>query len=365
MADLLEQAQLPAATESDTKFDSAASWDSDSSAHDPTEAGNDAVPEVAAPVHEPAVSDSSEPAISQKANESDVPEEPVRNEQGQFVKKPGKGKPRSDPQARVEAATAKEAAAKEDARQAREEAKALAARLAAYEARQAPVSPQPPTAAPPAQAATFPTFDAWMASHPGQDWDAYIRDLTAHQAESRAQAIVNERLAQWQGQQIAQQRQQTIAQRIAEAQTRLPDFEQVIAEGAPRVGEALARRGLQDFPPVMHEAVAESPQIADIRRYFGLHPEDAAQLAAETASLPVTAAPMVRRYLESLVTTAAAPAAPDSAPLARPSLAKPPINRVGGSASATPADPDDLDFGPEYIRLENERERKRSGMGRW
>jgi len=32
---------------------------------------------------------------------------------------------------------------------------------------------------------------------------------------------------------------------------------------------------------------------------------------------------------------------------------------------AQPADPDDLDFGPDYMRIGNERERARKKAGRW
>ncbi len=60
-----------------------------------------------------------------------------RDEAGKFKPK-GKGKPRTDPQARVQAATAKEAAAKEETRLAREEAAALKTKLADLEQRQTP-----------------------------------------------------------------------------------------------------------------------------------------------------------------------------------------------------------------------------------
>lgn len=254
---------------------------------------------------------------------------PAVDEKG---KKPGK--PRNDPIARMQQATAKEAAAKEEARLAREEATALKARLDALEQRT--LQPEPPRQAP---SAKFPTFDEWQTTHPDDTWEDYQDARVEWKLEARDAA----RAAQ---QQVTQYREQ-----LESAKATDPTLVQALKNDPP-------------VSPVMEQAILSSKQSIDIVRYLGTHPEICAQLALESRYTSGDAVPVMRRYLEAQV-TAGAVARPDSAPAVRPSTANPPINRVGGTASATPVDPDDLDFGPEYIRQENAREKKRQEASRW
>jgi hypothetical protein len=271
-----------------------------------------------------------------------------RGEDGKFKAK-GKGKPRSDPQARVEQATSREAAAKEEARLARQEAAELKQRLEALE-RQSRQPETPKPAATPSEKFTYPTYAEALAQNPSLDYDEW-RDAKeeARTDWKLARVNVDDRIQQ---RLEAERAQQAFLGRYESFAQSHPDYDEVVAR-APHV------------PGVMLEAVRSSPRGPEIAYDLGSHPEDCAQLAAELKTLGSDAVPLVRRLLESRLTAAAVPQ-PDSARVVPRSSAAPPVNRVGGSASAAPVDPEDLEFGPDYIRLENAREKqRRAAGGRW
>lgn len=350
----LLETPAPPVSETEAAFDDKAAWGADSEVRQdegqPTFGDLD-TPEP--PAEPPAAAASTEPTET----------EPVRDADGKFTKQPGKSK-RDNPYARMKDATAKEAAAKRELEDARAEAARLKTELEA--ARRPVAAPSPaappapmPAAAPTQPGGTFPTFDSWAAKNPEGTFDDYIR--------AQAQDVFQRQFESYQAQQRAQQRVSTYQQRLKEGYQRLPGLQAFVEDpqASPALDQALAKRGLQRFPPVIAEAVVDSERAPEILHFFGTHPEEAAQLAWDAKDAPVTAAPWMRRFLEATVTAGAAQGTPDSAPAARPSSAKPPINRVGGTASATPIDPDDLEFGPEYLRVENQRERERQKMGRW
>ncbi len=268
---------------------------------------------------------------------------PARDETGKFKGK-GTGKPRTDPIARMQAATQKEADAKREAAEARQEAARLRTELDALK-RPAAAPTNGQSAQPTAQPGkfAFPKFDQWLAQHPDQDWEAY--------QESREEAR-----DQWRDHQhVVQTKLERHAQRLAEAPKKYADWDAVYTAN-----------GNLPTTPTMAQAILDSDRSDDLVYWLVTHPESCTQLAEESRfSDPAAAAVWMRKYLEAQVTAAAVSPSPDSAPSVRPSAAKPPINRVGGTASLTPASPDDLEFGPEYIRRENERERKSREAGRW
>ena len=274
-----------------------------------------------------------------------------RDEKGKF--KPGRGKPRSDPQARVEAATAKEAAAKEDARIAREEAAQLRADLERL--RSLPAQTAQPAESKPSQPARFQflTFDQWLAGNPEGDWDAYqdakldARDSFKSQVQHVTSALESHQ------------------RRLADATNADPAFASALQSGANQIVTGIQRLGLAALPPLLVESIVDSPQSVEILRHLVTHPDVAIQLAVETKDLPASAAPVVRRLLASSLPPPGAVPRADSASVVRPSNARPPINRVGGTASVPPADPDDLEFGPEFLRAENLREKAKREASRW
>lgn len=304
-------------------------WTSDSQ-REAARTGREPAATDEATVPAPVVADEPEPAVA----EEETPTEPAplpRDAAGQFQKR---GKPRSDPQARVEAATRKEAQAKEEARQARAEVERLRAEVERHTAEAARL--RQPVAAPPAEGADLERF--W------QDPLSVARELARREA---ADLYAAQQQAQLERAELA-----SYAQQVTELKQEHPDFDDVVKQ-AP------------DVPGVILLAVRQSQMGARIAYDLGTHPEDTAQLARECAALSIDAVPMVRRLLEARV-TATAGARPDSASSAvRPSAAAPPVNRVGGTASRTPVESEDLEFGPEYIRRENAREKKAREAGRW
>lgn len=287
---------------------------------------------------EPTVDVEAEPAVT-TAEVAEPVTQQARDDKGQFADKPKGGKKRSDPIARMNDATAKEAAAKEDARLAREETGRLRAEL---EQHRRPVeTPKPSIPA----SATFPTFETWVEQHAGSDWPDYLAARADHQFEQRWAAE--------QGKLAQHQRAQTYQGRVQDAKTRYPDWDAVTARPDLKVTAA------------MEAAIVESDKGPDIVYWLATHPEQCTQLAGESHGAdPVVAGQWMRKFLELQVTTGAVPR-PDSASVVRPSSAKPPVNRVGGTATATPVDLEDLEFGPEYIRQGNLAEKKRREAGRW
>ena len=87
-----------------------------------------------------------------------------------------------------------------------------------------------------------------------------------------------------------------------------PDFDQVLTEA-----DTL---GLQ-VSAVMQEAIAESPQAADLVYFLATHPEECTQLAEESQQTPVAAATVMRRLLESRLWPRVLPASNGSGAAAR------------------------------------------------
>lgn len=288
-----------------------------------------------------------EPAAADVAPESETVIPPA-DEAG----KRRSGKPRNDPDARVKAATAKEAAAKEEARLAREEATRVRAELDALRkpATSQPAQPQQPAAQP--DKFTFPKFEQWLAQHPNGDYEDYNdAKLDAREAFRESREAVTRVWNQH-------------GARIDAAIAADPAFKDVIQTQTPVLREALAGVGLGDLPQTLTLAMTTSTQGPQFFRYLLTHPADAAQLARTVGNLPPS--PDAVRLVQHLLTTATtAVALPDSAPVVRPSAAKPPVSRVGGAATATPASADDLEFGPEFMRAMNREDKARKEAGRW
>jgi hypothetical protein len=332
-----------AEVDADAAFAETAAWGADSVTHEALTADPDA-----AAVDETPATDT--PPAEAAPVDDLAAEEP----------KGKKGKPRNDPRARVEQATAREAAAKEEARLARERADRLEAELA--EARKPKPAADPPArptlVTPPQTAAAFAPFDAWLEKNPGKDYDDY--------RDARDEHL---RTSWWQSQQAQFERQgamQAHSQRIKQAIETDPSLPQLITSGTQAIAAELQKVGIPDLPEVIAQALVNSPRSVDAYRYLLTHPAETAQLAldvmADPSASPVVAARLVRRYFDSVTAGAAVP--PDSASVVRPSSARAPINRVGGTASATPVSSDDLEFGPEYIQVENEKDKKRRASGR-
>jgi hypothetical protein len=231
-------------------------------------------------------------------------------------------------------------------------------------------------------------------SEDGKTWDEYqdARDewvrgeakADAKRELETAQKTERERREADAARTRGEQEARAHAERIAKARESHPDFDEVLES----LGE-LDEHGEPVTPqtPFLRDVVVKHEQGQEILYYFGKHPEHCAALA----SLPLTNSMMtavretesptallswlatnpkdVRRIANlspasALVALGRVTAQLDGAktgspPAASVTRAKPPIRPVGGSRGAAVAtDPDDMPFGPDYVRKENERRAK-------
>lgn len=248
----------------------------------------------------------------------------ARDAKGRFTKS---GKPRDDAQARIAQLTARQ-------REVERERDDLKARLAAVDVPAIPSLPAPSSSVTGLRPA--PSEDEI-----GTKYASYA-EFTLDQArwvreEERAQESVKA------VEHDALRARSRYAESARVASERFPDFETVV-------------NAVDDikFPQAFEAALLATSDPVAVSHYLATHREDYAQLVAR----PIRshdAAELMRDLLETKV-QAAAPARPASAP--RPSTsAPPPIKPVGSAPVMATETPDDLEFGPEYVRRMNERER--------
>lgn len=197
----------------------------------------------------------------------------------------------------------------------------------------------------------FDGYDEYVTKNPNATWDDWNDAKMAHaikQARIEWQREADERQAQSAYQSMVDAHQR----RLETALMIYPDLPKAIAA----VNQAFLAAGIRELPPALERAVLSSEQSDELTYFLGTHPEEAIQLAREAAASGPNAAPILRRHLETLVRSAAATG---SASVTPRSTAKPPVNPVGGSANATPARDEDLEFGPEYVDRMNKRDAAR------
>lgn len=291
-----------------------------------------------------------EPVVDAKATD--------RAADGKFVK----GRARHNPQARVQQATADAA----EARRLLAERDAELAQLRAERTASVPRGTSEPAAEAPKEAKAAKAFYGDDVTRPfpdikefGDDPDPVARMFYESTKWTNEQHTYQAQKAQA----VAEQRQvlTEASNRLNEARATDPNIDSYVAEIDKQImasGHVATRidgtRG-PGLPDALFTALSKSARIADITRFFGQHPEECAQWIRDTKDLPASAATVVLRSLEAALPRPSAAARADSAPVLPRSTATAPINRVGGSANASPADPDDLPF-EEFVRTENARE---------
>ncbi len=262
-------------------------------------------------------------------------------------------KPRDDAFARMKQATDKLAEANRLREAAETKLRDVEARYAQQQQQTRPPAPAVATSdAPKAGAPKFPTYDAWLVDHPEASWDEWNDEKIDFIAERKLEA--RDRTQQEQRQQ-REAAEIDIAHnvRVAGLTTKYPDYD--TARQAADL--AFVQAGITELPDALVRAVKTSDKSDELMYFLATHPQEAIQLARESADSPVTVAPTLRRYLESLLSAGAAQSTTGSASPSR-SSAKPPVNPVGGHASATPVPIDDLEFSAEYVRKQNKRDQE-------
>ena len=245
--------------------------------------------------------------------------------------------PRHNPIARMQQALAQKAEAERRAQALEAELVRIQQANAAYDGKF-----QENAAARPATNGHEPQFEQFA-----NEADPYTSYLQAWTRWDRAQAIAQAR-DEWEAAQTQKSRAQTFQSRLNADKVQYPDFDQVLTQA-----DTL---GLQ-VSAVMQEAIADSPKAADLVYYLATHPEECLQLAEESVSTPVTAAPVMRRLLEShLAPRAAAPPVGSGAAARAPvSTAKPPVTPVGSSPVVSDDPPGEGASAGEHARYWNRR----------
>lgn len=225
------------------------------------------------------------------------------------------------------------------AEQAARETAELRARLQALEQRAPAVTEQAKPAADTLKRPSLSEFDSWEA------WQA-ADDAWIDQRIQREAAKIQQQTQQRFQQELTQRQMAAQFDAVNSAgQKKYPDFEAVLTK-AVDAGAA--------WSPLMTRIVLGSPSPEDLAYALAKDPETARRVAA--LADPVLVGVEMGTFIARV--TAASTTGPANPPPV--TQAKPPIKPVGSSVTAAEQSPDDLDFGPEYVRRQNEADRKRA-----
>lgn len=254
-------------------------------------------------------------------------------------------KARDNPQARISQAVAKQ-------REAERKAADLEARLQALEQSRPAPAPQQPPVAPPSPVATGKP--SW------QSFEEQVGVGLKYATWGEAQDAYADARDSWNRQEWLreQQQQAELAERRKVATDHLARVE-VAKKQYPDYQEALTSVEHVRVSPVLEAAILKLPNSADVVYWLATHPDEFTQLASETLTLDVVAAPIVRRLLEARVGAGARSGSVPSAELPR---TKPPIRPVGASSVSVPDDPGDDEPVEQYIARMNAADRKRGRL---
>lgn len=247
---------------------------------------------------------------------------------------------------------------REEAQRKAQAAEERAARLEAELQEARKPRPDPPRESPTRAASTpqgekftYRSFDAWASENPDGTYEEYIEERAVARIEHKRE---QERRAESEREEITRLRTWGAAHQAREIEARrlYPDYDQRLSEGQ----QALSAAGFVNLPPALGRAILESERSAQIAYDLGTHPEVALQLARESAGLPESAAPWVRRVLEGRLSAASSGSAEQPHVTSK---AKPVIKPVTGTPAATDPDDDGDDVPIEkWIASQNARDRK-------
>ena len=304
-------------------------------------------------------------------------------ETGQPTAESRKGKSASERNAELRARIAAETKAYHDARRAREFEQAEIVRLRSEREQLARQRQQPPQ-----PAANKPVWAKYEEA--GKSYEDFLDDRAAY---DRAQTIAltrnelaarekagYERARQAQFNATIEQNAEAHDKRINQAAEKHEDFHELV------------QKNLSDIPdnPFLVDVIQHHDQGAEILYQLAQNPDEARVLSTLQPSRPVadairmsdTPAEMLLHFAQhpqeldrlnrmhpavALVALgelkAQIQAANHGSARSEISNAKPPIRPVGGGRSSSSKNPDDLPFGPEWIRRENQRDRERKKAG--
>ena len=180
-----------------------------------------------------------------------------------------------------------------------------------------------------------PTFDQF--SNEPDPYLAYTRAVARFTAEQAARAATEGAIGSYQERGRA-------AQHVADLQA--------LKATTPNFDELMAVANAMPINPQVRAAILDSDQSARLVLYFAENPEEYDALLGKSGFQLVRALGQIEGRLDTAhsgsVSTASAP---------RPAIT--PIQPVGTSPVSTAPNVDDMEFGPEYIRLQNKRDAER------
>jgi hypothetical protein len=187
----------------------------------------------------------------------------------------------------------------------RRENQALAARLAALEARQGQTDPTPTPAPAPTAAGDQPPQPEAFATHAAYVQAVAQWTVEQHQRTQAQQAEQTALTTAWDKQE-------------AEAKSKHDDYDEALAADTTR------------YHPAVLSAIQTSELGAEVAYHLATHPEDAARISALAPAAAVRALGKLEARLEAAATP---PAAPVPAPTPTPTPKPRPLTPVGGASS--------------------------------
>jgi hypothetical protein len=315
--------------------------------------------------------------IEQRAKQAAAEDEAEADKGDTPAAEERKAKSSTDRNAELRARIAAETRAYHDARRAREFEQLEIQRLR-YEREQLARPPAPPQLANKPQWAKYEeegkSYEDFLDDRAEYDRQQTIA-ITRHELQQREKAAYD-RAREAQQHTLIEQHAQAHDKRINDAAQKHEDFFEVV------------QKNLSDIPdnPFLVDVIQHHDQGAEILYHLAQNPDEARVLSTSRMSQPVGDAiamsdspvlllshfaqhPQELDRLNRLHPATALvalgelkaqlAAAKDGSATTEISNAKPPIRPVGGGRTTAPKNPDDLPFGPEWIRRENQRDRER------
>lgn len=236
---------------------------------------------------------------------------------------PAEPKRKASPQARINEAIRKQREAERQAAYWQEQHNRMAAAAAAAQ-------PSPQVSSP-----QEPQFDQF--ANEADPYLAYTRAVARFTAEQAARAAAEGAIGSYQERGRA-------AAHVAELNA--------LKATTPNFDELMAVANAMPITPQIRAAILSSDQSARLVLHFAENPEEYDSLMGKSGFDLVRALGQIEGRLDTAhsgsVSTASAP---------RPAIT--PIQPVGSSPVSTAPNVDDMEFGPEYIRLQNKRDMER------
>lgn len=294
--------------------------------------------------------------------------EPEKPDEKAPKEAPGKGS--KDPEKRVAALKEEIASLTREKHQTRQEKEAAAAELADLRAQLAtakadladgkgkvPVVPAQKERAPEPKEDDFEDFRDWVKAHSA--WTREQAKLDAEELVATSRKTADE-TAKATAEQAETERRVAYRRELADKhRARITTY---VTEH-PEFATLMEQSGALPTNPAIDEHILHSEYGPRLMHYLAAHPEECEELAGLGMGPTLIRLGKLEAAFEREDAAAAAPAHGSGAKRPPVTKAAPPVSPVGGGSEVVDDDDDDTvlddDFGPEYVRKMNARDRKR------